>query len=261
MEPEIFKRIENAPKPDFGNVISESFELYKKVFSQGLIHALLSMVVVIPFMLLVYIPILPMYADMISNMGNPYYQPDISEFMGFPMMILWVFVILIGAIIVQFVTMSIYGHFFREMKRIDFGTSEDIGGYFTILKEHFGKLVLLSLATVGIVLLAELLCFVPVLYVIVPIHWIFPIFVFNQNLSASEIIKAAFKLGNKNWLIFAGLGIVVSIMASLGAILCYVGIIATYFFTYVATYVAYRDTIGFDDVDAISEIGTNTSDL
>ena len=143
--------------------------------------------------------------------------------------------------------MSVYGHFMKFLKKEDAGSNEDIGGYFTILKEHFGKLLLLSLASMGIAILATLLCYLPIFYVMVPLHWIFPMFIFNEKLSVSDTIKAAFKFGNKNWGIFFGLGFVCIILASLGAIACYIGMIATMFFTYIATYVTYRDTIGFDE--------------
>lgn len=260
MEPEIFKRIEQAPKADFGDVISKSFELYKTVFTQGLIHTLISLIVVIPFIILVYVPFVPMYADILANAGDPYFDPEITDYMAMPMLIVWVVLIILGSVILQLVSYSIYGHFFKEMKKTDLGTDEDIGGYFTLIKNHFGKMFLLSLASIGIALVAELLCILPLFYVIVPLHWIFPIFVFNEELSVSDIIKAAFKFANKNWLLFAGLGIVVSIMSSLGAILCYVGLLATVFFSYIATYITYRDTIGFDQQDAISEIGEPVSE-
>ena len=100
-----------------------------------------------------------------------------------------------------------------------------------------------------------MLCYLPILYAMVPLHWIFPMFIFNTNLSVSEIIKAAFKFANKNWLVFFGLGFVCLIISGLGVILCYIGIIFTAFFTYIATYVTYRDTIGFDGADEIDEIG------
>ena len=255
MEHPIFERIQKSPQPDFGDVISKSFELYKKTFSQGLTHALISLLVIIPFILVIYIPLIPIYFEMLQNAGDPYYTPSAFNDYTPAMIVGWVIVVFFFFFLVQIVMMSIYGHFFKELKRIDFGTNEPIGGYFTLLKTHFGKFFMLSLATMGIAILAILLCYLPVFYVMVPLHWVFPIFIFNDKLSVGDTIKAAFKFGNKNWLVFAGIGFVASIIASLGAIACYIGMIATMFFTYVATYVTYRDTIGFDDVDGISDIG------
>ncbi|MBW2936810.1 hypothetical protein KXJ69_01755 [Aureisphaera sp. CAU 1614] len=255
MEHPIFEKIQRSPQPDFGDVISKSFELYKKTFTQGLTHTLISLVVVIPFILIIYIPLIPMYIEMIQNAGDPYYTPTAFEDYSIAMIVGWVILVFLFSFLMQMVNMSIFGHFFKDLKRMDYGTNEDIGGYFTLLKTHFSKLFMLSLATLGIALLAALLCYLPIFYVMIPLHWAFPIFIFNDKLSVSDTIKAAFKFGNKNWLTFAGIGIVVSIIASLGAIACYIGMIATLFFTYIATYVTYRDTIGFEDVDGISSIG------
>ena len=41
MENPVFQKIENANKPDFGDILSKSFELFKKVWEQALYHVLL----------------------------------------------------------------------------------------------------------------------------------------------------------------------------------------------------------------------------
>lgn len=248
MESNLFQKIENSKSVDFGNILSKSFELYKKVFNIGLMHTLVSLVVVIPFILIVYIPILPIYIDMLSGGYDPYYYGN-DPFMDYS--ILWwvgyVIVVLLLSFLLQLVTISIYGHFLLALRNADTGSSHEIGGYFDLLKDHFGKILLLSLATMGIAILATLLCYFPIFYVMVPLQLILPIFVFNQKMSVSDIVKAAFKLGNKYWLILFGLIIVGGILSSLGAIACYIGLIATAFFTYIVIYYFYKDSVGFDD--------------
>lgn len=258
---QLIHKIENAKPIDFGNVISKSFELYKTYFQQGLVHTLITMAVVIPFLIVVYWPLLPGYIDAIQHAGDPYYQPNFFENFSEVMIIGWVFIVFVLSFLVQLLAMSISGHFYLVLRKEDAGVNEAIGGYFELLKTHFGKLLLLTLATTGIALVAALLCYLPIFYVIVPLHWVFPLFVFNPKLSVSEVIKAAFKFANKNWLVFAGLGIICSIMASLGMILCYIGVIFTSFYIYIATYVTYRDSIGFDDEDDISQIGDRLDTL
>ncbi|MCH9660393.1 MAG: hypothetical protein K0U54_05725 [Bacteroidetes bacterium] len=257
MNTSIFKRIENAKSPDFGDVISNSFDLYKKYFSQGLTHSLIALAVAIPFILIVYIPLIPFYMDMLQNAGDPYYQPNILEDYSIGMIVAWYVLIFVGSFLMQMVNMSVFGHFMKFLRKEETGSGEDIGGYFTILKNNFSKLLLLSLAIMGIAVVSAMLCYLPLFYAMVPLHWIFPIFIFNEKLGVGDTIKAAFKYGNKNWGILLGIGIVAGIMGSLGAIACYIGIIATMFFTHVATFVTYRDSIGFegDDHDPISNIG------
>jgi hypothetical protein len=146
----------------------------------------------------------------------------------------------------QVLSVSIFGHFLKFLKNKDLGNNDDIGGYFTIAKEHFGKIIVLSLATTGITLLATIACFLPVFYVMVPLTLITPIFIFNPELSVADMVKASFKLGNKYWGVLFGLFIVSGLMASLGFVACYIGIITTAFFSYIVYYYVYKETIGFD---------------
>lgn len=248
MEHPIFSKIENASKPDFGAILSNSFDLYKKVFSQGIIHTLVSIAISIPFILVVYIPILPAYIDMIQHAGDPYYQPTFFEDMSVPLIIGWVILVLLLSFIIQVFNFSIQGHFLKYMKNVDLGTNDEIGGFFTIAKAHYSKIIILSLSVMGISLLATLACYLPAFYVIVPIAMMTPIFIFNQDLSVSDIVKAGFKLGNKYWGWLFLIGLVVYIFSILvGVLACGIGILFTSFFGQVALYVTYRDTIGFEE--------------
>ena len=247
MESNLFQKIENSKSVDFGDVLAKSFELYKKYFKEGLTHSLVALAVVIPFLLIVYIPLVPFYIELLQNAGDPYYTPSFLNEYSIVIIIVWYLLVIVLSFVMQLVNMSVYGHLMKFLRNEDTGSNEDIGGYFTILQKHFGKLILLSLASAGIAILATLLCYLPIFYAMVPLHWIFPIFIFNEKLSVSDTIKAAFKFANKNWLMFFGLGFVTLILASLGGIVCYIGMVATVFFTYIATYVTYRDSIGFDD--------------
>lgn len=248
MESNLFQKIENSKSVDFGDVLSKSFNLYQKVFKEGIIHTLISLIVIVPFLLIIYLPILPWYIDAITHSGDPYYYGN-EPFSDTSPIWIFAYVVLIFALsfLMQVFNMAIYAHFLLVVKKADTGTPEDVGGYFSFLKDHFGKLMILSLASLGIATLATLLCFLPIIYVLVPLNLILPILAFNQKLDFSDILKAAFKLGNKHWGIAFGLIIVGSILASLGAIVCYIGLIATAFFTYIVLYYFYKDSVGFDD--------------
>ena len=49
MKMDIFQRIENATRPDFGDILSKSFELFQKLFKEAVMHGLVSLLVLIPF--------------------------------------------------------------------------------------------------------------------------------------------------------------------------------------------------------------------
>lgn len=247
MEHKIFQKIEQSAKPDFSNIISKSFDLYKKVISEGIIHSLIGLAIAIPFILIIYVPMVPIYVDVLQNAGDPYYQPNIFEDMAPAMIAAWVFIVFVMSFIMQVFNFSVFGHFLKFLKNKDLGTNDDIGGYFTIAKEHFGKIIVMSLATTGIALLAMLACYLPIFYVMVPLTLINPIFIFNPELSVGDMVKASFKLGNKYWGVLFGLIFVSSLIASAGMIACYIGLIATMFFSYIVYYYIYKDTIGFDE--------------
>ncbi|MCW8980762.1 MULTISPECIES: hypothetical protein [Altibacter] len=249
MEHPIFSKIENANKPDFGDILSKSFELFKKVWEQALYHALMSMVVVIPMILLIYIP----YIAFIFYMGGfdgynsydtygYYNEPDLTPYI--PVLILYLIAVFILIFLVQAVVYGITAHFIRVLKKVDMGTTEDVGGYFDLIKGNFKKLFMLSLATFGIAIAATLACYLPIFYVMVPLQLVVVFFAFHPELSVSEIIKASFKLGNKYWLTIFGLIIVAGLIAQLGLLLCLVGVFVTAFFVHIPMYFIYKDTVG-----------------
>ncbi len=247
MNSNIFQRIESSTKPDFGDILSKSFDLFQKLFMEAVKHGLVSLLVVVPFILIIYVPLMPMYIELLMNAGDPYYHPTGLEEYSIAIIIVWVIAVLIISFILQVVILSINAHFYKVCKNIDLEIDEPAGGYFDLLKNNFGKLLVLSLATFGIAIVATLLCYLPIFYVMVPLQLFLPILAFNDKLSVSEIIKAAFKLGNKYWLIIFGLVILSSIVAQLGIILCGIGLVVTAYFVHIVMYYLYKDTLGFDE--------------
>lgn len=245
MEKGIFKKIELAPKPDFGDIFSKSFELFKKVWVEGMIHALISMVCVIPVILLVYAPFIPAFIETISTSGRGYYEPVLDYPVA--LIVLYGILVVLLTLFIQVVVSGINLHFYRVLRKEDTGYHSAVGGYFIYLKHHLKKLVLLNLAIFGISLGAALLCYLPIFYVLVPLQLIIPIFAFNTHLTAADTIRAGFKLGNRFWLTIFGLIIISSIIAQAGILLCLVGVVITAYFVHIPMYYVYKDTIGFDD--------------
>ena len=54
------QHIKNKPDLDFGTIFSRSIELFKKVWLQGVIILLLTFVVILPFYIIMYIPMIAM---------------------------------------------------------------------------------------------------------------------------------------------------------------------------------------------------------
>ena len=112
------------------------------------------------------------------------------------------------------------------------------------------------LVSFGISIIAALLCYVPIFYVIVPLSYFAIVFAFNSELTVGEIVKVSFKLGNKKWLLTFGLILVSSILAQIvGFLACGIGVLFTATFVYHPIYLIYKEIIGFDETSEIEEIG------
>jgi len=245
---DLLQKIDNSKQPDFGNVLSKSFELFKKVWLEGFVHLLISMLIVLPLVIVAYIPMMGWMAST-GLMGGGFDTYASSE-PPIIIMILTVLLFFVVLVFAQVFSLAVSSHFFRVLKKEDTGTPIETGGYFAYLKEiGFMKMLTLSFAMMGISFLAALLCYLPLFYVIVPVNLMMAIFAFHPGLSVSDIVKAGFKLGNKHWLIFFGLIFVSGIIAQLGIIACGIGVLFTASYTQIVLYYMYKDTVGFDEND------------
>jgi cell division protein FtsL len=250
-ESELNSRIERSSNPDFGDILSKSFELFKKTWEQTLYHALVTIAVVLPVILITYLPyILFMFylsGTESANYYNEYnYLDQQDPAVVIPVLVVYFLVFFLVILLVQAVAYGITAHYLKVLKKVDTGSSEDTGGYFSCIKGNFIKLFVLSLATFGISILATLLCVVPLFYVMVPLQLVVVFFAFNPGLSVSKLIKLSFKLGNKFWLTVFGLIIIAGMIAQLGILLCFVGILFTAYFVHIPMYYVYKDTVGFE---------------
>ena len=241
----LLEKIDRSKTLDFGDIFSNSIELFKKVWVQGLIMMLLMMVILIPFYLVMYLPFIGMgFLDMDAYS----YNNDISPILMIPFFIM-IFVFSIVAMVISF---GMKASFYRICKMKDLNEAGSDDYFYYLKKPYLGKVIVLSLMTFGISLLATLLCFLPIIYVMVPITLINVIFAFNPDLSASDIIKAGFRLGNKKWLITFGLIVISAILAELvGLLMCFVGIFVTASFSYIPAYFVYKESVGFQNPNDI----------
>ena len=125
------------------------------------------------------------------------------------------------------------------------GGKEDF--FFFLRRPYFTKTFSLSLAYLGISIAAALLCFLPLIYALVPLNLLFVVYAFNPDLSVRNLINISFELGAKKWFITFGLVIVASLLAQIvGVLLCGIGIFVTSSFVIIPLYFVYKDVIGFE---------------
>ncbi len=248
----LFEKIENSSPLDFGDILNKSITLFKKIWVQGFVHLLITIAIVIPLMIVIYIPIFALIG--LSGFENGYSEYGSSEYpideLSIGLMILFILLVFIMSIVATAFQFGITAHFYRICRQVDTGIAER-SGYFMFFKgKYLGKLFGIAIATFGIAILATLLCYLPLLYVMVPLQLLGVIFAFNPDLSVTDLIKASFKLGNKIWLVAFGLIFVSSMLAQLvGMLLCFVGVFFTAFFVYMPVYYIYKEAIGFDNTE------------
>ena len=99
---------------------------------QGLFHGLVTMAVVIPFLVLIYLPLFLMYASMIkASVNETYYEPTID--FTTPQIIGYSLIVFLLLFLIQLVTIVIVSHFYQVCKREDTGEPAEVGGYFIYL--------------------------------------------------------------------------------------------------------------------------------
>ena len=252
------RRIEDAKALDFGTLFNQSIELFKKVWVQGLVVMLLNMVLAMPFMMIIYIPLIfSGFLDVYSSAYDPYTsaQPEIGPMFGVMMGVVYIFMI----IAMSTIGLGLKAAFYRICKLKDLEQMGNEDYFYFFKKPYLGKTIKLGLAYSGILVAALALCVFPVIYVIVPLSFVITIYAFNPDMSNSDIIKMAFDLGNKKWLISFGLLFVSSLLASLvGFLMCFVGVYVTSSFSYLPPYFIYKEVVGFENEDGTPQIEENT---
>lgn len=249
--PEIHTRIANAKELDFATVLNDCLELYKKFWVQGLLTILIIAILTIPVALISQF-LLGIFGLITPNEFNfrDFDMDSLSNFYGFNL-----FYNLPFTIISTSIQIGVLAGFYRiiKLKDIDNFTKED---YFYFFKqEYLGKIVLLAVVYSAISVVAQLLCFIPFIYAIVPLMYFSVMFAFNSEKSVEEIFKTCFILGNKKWLLTFGSLIVCFFLGMLGVIACVIGLLFTISITYLPCYVIYKNIIGFDDENELDQIG------
>ena len=259
----IIEKIERAKELDFGTIFSESIELFKKTWVQGLLLQIFTIIVMIPLIIILYIPLIMM---MIAQQESGYADPNaFNEFFA-GMSVLYLIFVFVGILVLGTISLALNAGFFRIMKRLDHDEVITTSDFFHFVKgKHLSKIFILMLVSVlistlvgfvaGILALPTFfLSFLIFLYLMVPMSFFTLIFAFNSELNVGDIVKASFKLGNKKWLISFGLYFVSYICVMiLTMITCGLGSLFVTPFMYHPLYLVYKHVVGFEETYLIEE--------
>ena len=251
---EIQEKVRNAKELDFGDVFSQCIELFKKVWVQGLLLQLFTVIVMLPIIIILYIPLIGM---MMASSSGGYYDPSELEafFAGFSL--IYIIFILAGIIVLGAVAFALKAGFFRIVKKLDHGEDVTTSEFFYFLKgKHLQKALVLVLISAAIGFVAITLCVLPIFYVMVPMAFFGVFYAFDPELTVGDMVSAGFALGNKKWLLVFGLMIVIGmILWLLSYITCGIGNLFLAAFMHLPVYIIYKEIIGFGDTSEIDYIG------
>lgn len=246
-------KIDLNPTLSFGDIFGKSIELFKKSWTQGLILQLISVVLILPIIIIMYIPIIVAIIESENGQVDP--EVMTGMFAGFTVVSFILF--FVGILVISVVSQALQTGFFRVLKRLDHNQSVTTADLFYFLKgRYLGHIISIMLASMIISIIALLLCVLPLYYVVVPMSFFTLFFAFNPELTVREIVKLSFSIGTKKWLITFGLVIVASFVSSfVGFLMCGIGVLVTAPFAYHPIYFIYKEVVGFEGDDPLDELG------
>jgi len=248
----ILNKIQSSESIDFGDLFNESLGLFKKVWVQGLLLQLFSILIMLPFIISLYLPYFTLALDggINQTMGSTELSRALIEEYGTSL--IWIYLLIL---LVSIVSSLLYLGFYRIIKEMDHGNPFVVTDFFYFFKSPvLGKAIVLLLAYTGIAILAALLCFFPLIYAIIPLMFMLPVFVYNSHLSTSEIIKVAFALGNKKWgITFLILMLNIILFYAVSFVTCGLGALFISCFLYLPQYIIYKKVIGFDTPESVAQ--------
>ncbi|ALJ04921.1 hypothetical protein APS56_07205 [Pseudalgibacter alginicilyticus] len=260
----LLEKINNAKALDFGDILSRTFELFKKTWLQGFLLMLCIFVVAIPIFVVIY---MPMYTALTEQMQNGNYDPnEVSNLMmqtdSFRYQILGL------TFVLSFLSTTLIAGFYRIIKKIDFNepfSGMDLFYYFK--GQYSGKILTIAALSFLVSLInfafekflgpetASILGGVIAIIFSVYSTLFVVLFAFNPELESTEIFSLGFNLGTRKWMIVFGLMIITGIIGFFGIILCGVGMLFTFSIIYLPPYFIYKDVIGFNEKSEIEQIG------
>lgn len=248
---EIQSKIKNASDLDFGTILSECIALFKKCWLQGFLTIIIIALITVPitFISQVVVEGFGLIAPQSSRFQD-FNLESLSALYGLSSLYNFPF-----AIITTFFQLSILAAFFRILKIKDIQNTGSEDYFYFFKKEYFGKTLLLAVIYAAIALVCQFMCFIPMIYAVVPLMFISVVYAFNSEKSVEDILKLSFGIGNKKWLLTFGCLFICGLMAMLGLIACFIGILFTLSIVYLPGYIIYKHVVGFEEVHEMDQIG------
>lgn len=251
---EFQSKIGSAKDLDFGTIFNQCIQLFKKSWLQGFLLQLFVIIMMVPFFIIIYVPIVMM---VISESASGQFDPNDVNGLFAGLSVIYILLIIFGFLVICVVQMALTGGFYKILKNLDEGHEAKTSDLFYFLKrKYLGKIAVLLLVTVLITIPAALFFYLPLIYVMIPMSFFTITFAFHPEWSIGDIVSSSFRLGNKKWLLTFGL-LVVSyvVFMALTFVSCGLGSLFIAPFMHHPIYFIYKETVGFEDLKELDQIG------
>lgn len=232
-----------------GTLFVDSFVLFQKVWLQGLLLQILTILVMYGLVIIVYIPMLG--SALVMDAPDVYGESDSMTILSVITLTLY-FLVYVSVVIFQ---VGLMAAFYRIVRLRDRGVAREKGVNFGMFfkKKYLLKLTSIGLINLVMIAVSSVLFVIPIFFVIIPIQFVILFFAFHPDLSLKELFTLAFSLGTKKWgttfVVFMGL----FLFSLFGLFLCFFGVLATFSIALIPSYLVYKKVIGFREVEAAIE--------
>ena len=129
----ILNKIQSSELIDFGDLFNESLSLFKKVWIQGLLLQMFSIVIMFPFMISLYLPYFTLALN--GNLNQQMDSVDLSSALieEYGTSLVWIYLLMFA---VSLVSSLLYLGFYRIVKEMDHENPFVLSDFFYFFKRR-----------------------------------------------------------------------------------------------------------------------------
>lgn len=220
----------SVPEKEAGSIISHAFEMYKGVF----LYVLLAIAIYILGSWLI---------DMVSGFDTQSFAEEIRSSNGdYTNIDYWsvpglkTYYGLSG--LLNILLAPLYVGLIYIVNKYNTKITIQVSDLFIGYKQNFVNIIIYAFLT-------NIILGVSILFCIIPVFFVFPLFLIGypillfENASATEALSKSFNIAKENYATFLGAAILGILISLSGFILCCVGVFLTAFYIYIVMYSAY----------------------
>jgi uncharacterized membrane protein len=235
-----------APNVRWGEWIGEGWQMFASQW-QGWV------VLMLVFILLILIPVAPIYIFVIGAQlaaaTNPDSPPEFSPHL-FVFLPVFYLVIILGS---TYLMSGAYKAAFKQLRGGRISLSDLFSGGDVFLKTAGATILTVILTCIG-----SLFCVLPGLVVAGLLCFTVPLIVEGQ-LGVFDAMRASFDRTKGHWFMFTLYAIVLGVLAEIGSVACGIGILVTFPLLFTINAVAYRDLFGVSGAQSFAPQAASSS--